>query len=192
METINTYTAFDGHKLFGQGDLSEIVIKIKKQLGKSDNASIIIFSDNTGKVFDFNFQGTLSDVKKRLDMYIQTEVPEVNAGAGRPKLGVISREISLLPQHWEWLATQPGGSSSTLRKLVDEAKKKTSGGPSIKQTQEIVHRFASAMAGDFEGFEEALRALYRKDKGLFHAQMKNWPEDIRDYIIELSKPVFGN
>lgn len=191
METQNTYTAFDGAQLFGHGLLSEIVLKIKKQLGKSENSSILIFSDTTGKIIDFNFQGTQADVLKRLDVFVSDKTSLDNiSGPGRPKLGVISREISLLPAHWEWLATQPGGSSAVLRKLVDEAKKKSSGTISIKQVQERVYRFATAMAGDFPGFEEVQRSLYRKDEEQFLKHMENWPIDIRNYIKDLAKPIF--
>lgn len=190
MELLNTYTAFMGTNFFGQGLLSEIILKIKKHIGSSDNTNILIFSDLTGKAIDFNFQGTTSDVQKRLDIFVSEGTTQLSTGPGRPKLGVISREISLLPQHWEWLATQPGGSSAVIRKLIDEARKKSEGSLSIKQIQERVHRFTTAMAGDLQGYEEALRALYRKDEDQFLIHMGSWPQDIRDHVINLSKPIF--
>src|ERR1700679_2948656 len=91
---------------------------------------------------------------------------------GRPKLGVISRELSLLPRHWEWLANQSGGASATIRKLIEDAKKKSSAHTSVKQVQERVYRFMSVIGGDMKGYEEALRALYKADrkKFLWHIQ----------------------
>jgi len=41
-------------------------------------------------------------------------------GRGRPKLGVVAREVTLLPRHWEWLNSQPGGASVALRRLVEQ------------------------------------------------------------------------
>ena len=115
MDSFNTYTAFEGRALFTKGSLSDVVKKIKKNIGKSDNSSILIFSDATGKIMDFNFQGSEKEVLKRLDVFVTDYAPTEKPGPGRPKMGVVSREVSLLPRHWEWLATQSSGASATLR-----------------------------------------------------------------------------
>ena len=189
---MTTYTAFDSSKLFAQGTLDEVVLKIKRKLDKEDNSSILIFSDETGRTMDFNFQGSEKEVIKRLEIYVSGEEPaSVNPGPGRPKLGVISREVSLLPRHWEWLANQPGGASATIRKLVEEAKKKISGTVSLKQAQERTYKFMSTMAGDSTGFEEALRALYRKDMDGFQKYIQSWPKDVRIHALALAEPVFS-
>lgn len=185
---MNTYAAFEGHKLFSKGSLSDVVLKIKKRIGKAAQSEILIFSSETGKVMDFNFQGTEKDVSKRLEIFSSNEDSKPSAGPGRPRLGVISREVSLLPRHWEWLATQTGGASGTLRKLVEEAKKKSEqSGPSVKQAQERTYKFLSALAGDLEGYEEALRALFKKDEKQFLEKIQKWPRDVRDYAVELSR-----
>jgi len=190
MEQQNTYTAFEGSFFLVRGSLSEVVLKIKKHLGKSENSSILIFCDSTGKTMDFNFQGKQQDVIKRLEVFVSSEVPIENSGPGRPKLGVISREVSLLPRHWEWLANQSGGASAILRKLVEDAKKKESGDSNLKLIQEKTYKFMSVMAGDLKGYEEALRALYKKDKKNFLSQIQLWPSDIKNYLVEISSPVF--
>jgi hypothetical protein len=190
MNSSDTYTAFEGNNQLFHGSLSDVVIKIKKRLGKEANSSILIFSDSTGKTIDFNFQGNERDIQKRLEIFVSEVVPIENSGPGRPKLGVISREVSLLPRHWEWLANQSGGASSILRNLVEEAKKKSANGNNPKQAQERTHKFMSAIAGDLEGYEEALRALYKKDKKNFLMQIQSWPRDIKKYILEISGPVF--
>jgi uncharacterized protein len=191
MDFVNTYTAFDGQKQLCQGELSEVVLKIKRSMGKSENTSVLIFSDETGKTMDFNFQGSEKDVHKRLEMYVD-EVKKEVMGPGRPKLGVVSREVSLLPRHWEWLANQTGGASATLRKLVEEAKKKTSNSQELKQAQERTYKFISVMAGDLAGYEEALRALYKKDKKLFLTQIQLWPADIKNHAVAMAQAVFDN
>lgn len=113
------------------------------------------------------------------------------SGPGRPKLGVIAREVTLLPRHWDWLATQPGGASVTLRKLVEEAKTKNQKKDQVRLAQEAAHRFMTAMAGDLPGYEEALRAFYAKKYDAFSKLTEDWPRDLRDYIQKLAAPVMG-
>lgn len=190
----NTYTAFEGHELLVKGLLNQVVTQVKRRLDSSRSSSILIFSDATGKEMDFNFQGSEADVLKRIEVYVNTAESSRNTnsqGPGRPRLGVISREVSLLPRHWEWLANQPGGASAALRRLVEDAKKNTlseEGG--VKGAQERAYRFMSVLAGNFEGYEEALRALYRRDKKAFLQNSKSWPKDVREHTLKLGKTVF--
>ncbi len=188
-EITNTYTAFLESKIFAKGSLKDLVLKIKKHLGKNENNSILIFSDSTGNTLDFNFKGSETEILKRLEMFV-SQKPDEYSGPGRPKLGVISREVSLLPRHWEWLAAQSGGASVTIRRLIDESRKKSSTGESVKQVQEKTYKFLSVVAGDFEGYEEALRALYKRDREKFLKQMEKWPKDIQGYAMRLSETVF--
>ena len=189
MEQANTYTAFEGGKMVSKGALPEVVLKVKRRIGKVENSSILIFSDATGNTLDFNFQGAEKDVLKRLDVFVKEDAPE-SSGPGRPKLGVVSREVSLLPRQWEWLASQSGGASAVLRRLVDEAKKKSSEGNAVKQTQERTYKFMFAVAGDLEGYEEAIRALYKKDRKNFLVRMADWPDDVKAHALDLAGPVF--
>ena|ERR1017187_10526732 len=192
MDTPSTYTAFEGNNRLFSGPLDDVIIKIKKKLGKAENSSFLIFSDSTGKTMDFNFHGTEKEILKRLEIFVSNDGPKDSIGPGRPKLGVTSREVSLLPRHWEWLATQSGGASATLRKLVEEAKKASLGSNHTKQAQERTYSFISVMAGDLQNFEEALRALYKKDEKKFVAYINDWPIDVQRYALELSQPVFKN
>jgi uncharacterized protein len=190
MEKTNTYTAFEGDRLVCKGPLPEVVLKTKRRMGKAENSSTLIFSDATGNTLDFNFQGTEKDVLKRLEIFVQEAGPE-SPGPGRPKLGVVSREVSLLPRQWEWLASQSGGASAILRRLVDEAKKRSLEGNATKRTQEKTYKFMSVMAGDLQGYEEAIRALYKKDKKNFLRQMEGWPHDVKAQAAKLADPVFA-
>jgi hypothetical protein len=190
MESELKYTAFENHKILCRGNLNHVILKVKKRIDKGSNASLIIFSDNTGKSMDFNFHGSEEDVLKRLEVFHKASETTESHGPGRPKLGVVSREVSLLPRHWEWLATQPGGASATLRKLVEEAKKKNASAHETKMIQERTYKFMSVMAGDLKGYEEALRALYRKDKKMFLSCIEEWPTDIREHSLELADSIF--
>jgi uncharacterized protein len=196
MEDQDTYTAFEGDKLLCRGLLGQVVLNVKRKIEKSPDGTFLIFSDATGKTMDFNLQGSESEVLKRLQVFVSSSAGEnssgLGTGPGRPKLGVISREVSLLPRHWEWLANQSGGASATLRKLVEEARKKISSGSDVKRAQERTYKFMSVVAGNLPGFEEALRALYRKEKKSFMAQVHTWPRDVRDHAVELAKPAFAH
>lgn len=190
METLSTYTAFEGHSLLFHGRLTDVVLKIKKRLGSAENSSVLIFSDATGKVMDFDFRGTEKDVLKRLEVFVAEDQPRESSGPGRPKLGVVSREVSLLPRHWEWLASQSGGASAALRKLVEDAKKKSHNSGNARQAQERSHKFMSAVAGDLKGYEEALRALYKRDEKRFLAETADWPRDVRNHAVGLAAAAF--
>jgi hypothetical protein len=190
MDTQDNYTVFEGNKLLFRGPLGKVVSKIKKRIGSAANSAVLIISDSTGKPIDFNFQGSEADVLKRLEVFVSHSEPKNEGGPGRPKLGVVSREVSLLPRHWEWLATQSGGASAALRKLVEDAKKKSLGGNQVKQAQERTHHFMSALAGDLKGYEEALRALYNKDEKKFLALIAEWPGDVKRYVADLAYSVF--
>jgi hypothetical protein len=186
-----SYTAFDGPKRIASGELAEVVLSAKRRRKKHDEASIQIFNDASGKSMDFDFSGSDEDVLKRLGPFLSKETPAAPVGPGRPKLGVVAREVSLLPRHWEWLATQSGGASATLRRLVEDAKKSSVGKNRVKQAQERTYFVMLAMSGDFPHYEEALRALYKREAARFRGQIESWPKDVREYLHALSLPVFA-
>lgn len=189
METSHqTYTAFAGHSKLANGELNEVVLEVKRQAECYPETVVLVFSDLTGKQMDFDLRGSKAEVLERLHIYRpQAEVAVEQVGPGRPKLGVVSREISLLPRHWEWLATQSGGASATLRRLIEDAKKSSSAKNSIKQAQERTYKFLAAIAGDFPHYEEALRALFANDANAFAQRMSKWPQDIRHHAQKLSE-----
>lgn len=191
MSTNESYTAFEGEKLVARGELAEVVLQVKRRMKKEENTSVLIFNDSSGRAMDFDLRGTEKEILLRLKPFLGESEAPVSSGPGRPKLGVIAREVSLLPRHWEWLAAQSGGASATLRRLVEEAKKTPTGKNLVKPAQERTYKFMSAMAGDFPNFEEAIRALYKKDEATFTALQKTWPADIRDHVKRLAKPVFS-
>jgi uncharacterized protein len=187
-----TYTAFVGHKLLAHGDLLKVALKVKRKLKEEPHASVLIFSDLTGKQMDLDLRGAEKEIEQRLQIFVAEEPTTAIQGRGRPKLGVVAREVSLLPRHWEWLSTQSGGASATLRRLIEDARKKTSSRDVIKQSLERTHSFMTALGGDLPGYEEALRALYAKDEKKFHKQLEAWPMHVRDHAIKLAADVFDN
>ena len=154
---------------------------------------IIIFSDATGQPIDLDLRGTEREIIARLPQPASSpdaETDETAAaeprGRGRPKLGVVAREVTLLPRHWEWLGAQPGGASVALRKLVEEARRANGDADRTRAARDAAYRFMSVMAGNRAGFEEASRALFAGDRRRFVGLVAGWPDDIRDHVVKLS------
>jgi hypothetical protein len=107
-------------------------------------------------------------------------------GAGRPKLGVVAREVTLLPRHWDWLKAQPGGASAALRRLVDAERRRQKEENDPRPAREAAYRFMSAMAGNLAGFEDTARALFAGDYERLRALTRAWPRDVRDHALGLA------
>ncbi|URW81561.1 DUF2239 family protein [Alcaligenes sp. DN25] len=189
----NTYTSFMGHRRIASGPMLTNVLAVKKVLESRVNDPVLIFDDVTGRFVDVNTQGTDEELAQR---YAPVDAPEVEVeqtekeaprGRGRPKLGVVPREVTLLPRHWDWLATQPGGASVALRKLVEEARRASSAKDQRRQAQERTYNFMTAIGGDLPGFEEAMRALFADELEHFKTLLADWPEDVRDHAIKLTE-----
>jgi len=183
-------TAFQNDCLIASGELAEVALKAKEALDQNREATILIFEDASARVIEVDFGGTLADVRKRLEVVEGSN--QKPRGPGRPRLGVVAREVTLLPRHWEWLTAQPGGASVALRKLVDAARRDSAETQTARHAQEAAYRFMAAMAGNQPGYEEALRALFAGKKAGFDAHMQSWPADVRSYAQELAAPVFAN
>ncbi|WP_433944580.1 DUF2239 family protein [Paenibacillus sp. SN-8-1] len=189
-------TAFLGMRVVASGSLHHVVSTVKETLDDRDLTQLLIFDDSTGRQIDVDFRGNTDDVLTRLEEPFGalpgTEVNHQPARqVGRPKLGVVSGEVTLLPRHWEWLKSQPGGASVTLRKLVEEARRAGGEQSKIRESQEATYRFMTAMAGNFPQYEEALRELYAGDLDRFYHFIEDWAPDIRDYIKRLAANAFS-
>jgi hypothetical protein len=149
--------AFHDSQTIAFGDLHIVAAAVKNLLDRDPSAHVLIFDAITSDLIELDFRGTLDDMLSRLE---PAPVPDSHRGPGRPRLGVVAREVTLLPRHWDWLNSQPGGASVALRKLVEHARKDHAGKDRIRRAQESAYRFLSAMAGNEPGFEEALRALF--------------------------------
>jgi len=184
-----TYTAFAGDTCIASGEVNAMLIEVKACLDAGENRPVLVFEDQTGMQIDSNLRGTAEEVLANLTVHPHFVPADTEStrkeGPGRPKLGVVGREVSLLPRHWEWLNRQPSGASAAIRRLVDEARKRDTGKDLARQARDAVGKFMWAMAGNRPGFEEASRALYAKDRGRFDALTAAWPTDIREYLDRL-------
>jgi uncharacterized protein len=189
-------TSFEGTRKIASGDLRHVVAKTKVVVDRGPRAPILIFDDITSEPIEIDFRGTAKAVLNRLaDGATAPEETDPLAtaaprGPGRPKLGVVAREVTLLPRHWDWLNSQPGGASVALRKLVEDARHVHAGRDRTRQAQEAAYRFLSSMAGNQPGFEEATRALFARDGVRFDALVKAWPSAIRTHARKLAGVAF--
>ena len=183
-----TYTAFlDGRRLTS-GPLHEVAVAVLRSQQAQPDGHPLVFSDASGQSADLDLRGGEQAVAARYAVPAPTPTPK---GRGRPRLGVVAREVTLLPEHWDWLAAQPGGASVALRKLVHEARRKGGEPDRTRQARDRAYHAMSTLAGDLAGFEEASRALFAGDDERLLAQMAAWPQDVRAYVLQLAEPAAG-
>jgi hypothetical protein len=183
-----TFTAFEGPRRLVSGPLHQVALAVKLAEQRAAER-VAIFSDATGRAIDLDLRGSDDEIVARLPATpapAALEAPSEPRGRGRPKLGVVAREVTLLPRHWEWLTTQPGGASVSLRKLVEAARRANGDKDRSRAARDAAYHFMSAMAGNLPGFEEASRALFADERRRFTSLIAAWPDDIRDHIVRLA------
>ncbi len=201
-------TAFAGSRCIATGPLKQVAPSAKAAVDAAAHSAaplpVLIFADATSEVIELDWRGSASEFRARLEGLAPSPSdpatpeppdaagaePETVRGPGRPKLGVVAREVTLLPRHWEWLGSQPGGASVALRKLVDMARRSSELKDRIRQASSVAYRFMSTMAGHEPGFEEASRALFAGDPAGFAAQIAAWPFDVQVHLKKLATDVF--
>lgn len=195
MIELKRFTAFVGPRKLASGPLADVALAIKKASKTAGTGPVLIFDDASGRSIDIDLRGTEAEMIARLPPSdpIPEDGPEAMAaepaeprGRGRPRLGVVAREVTLLPRHWDWLSAQPGGASVALRKLVEEARRGSGARDRHRVARDAAYHFMSAMAGNFKGFEEASRALFADDRRRFGELIAAWPTDVRDHIVSLA------
>ena len=196
----STCTAFAGLRRIASGTLSEVAIAVKAAFDRDRNTTVLVFDDVTSEQIDFDLSASDAELVERLaragraggGVAADGASPAVAPrGPGRPRLGVVAREVTLLPRHWEWLNGQPGGASVALRKLVEQARKANEGRDRQRRAQESAYRFMSALAGNLPGFEEATRALFAADRARFDELVEPWPPDVRVHARNLAADAFA-
>ena len=195
-----SYTSFNRHQRIASGSLAVNALAVKHAMASDVASPLLTFCDQTGQVVDIDIRGSDAEMLARLppegcllqgneSALIESGESGEPRGRGRPKLGVVAREVTLLPRHWNWLAAQPGGASVTLRKLVDAARRANVERDRQRRASECAYHFMSVMAGDMAGFEEASRALFANDAAKFHQLTEAWPTDVRDYLRYFACPL---
>lgn len=198
--------AFEGFRLVAAGPLRDVAIEVKQVTDRGETEPLLVFDQWTSHPVELDLRGTVDDVVERIDRWatenahpgesgasVDAEAPTAppkRRGPGRPKLGVVGKEVTLFPRHWEWLGRQRGGASVTLRKLVDRARKENEMAETHQLAQESAYRFLSAIAGNLQDFEEAIRALFANDVAGFRLRTRTWPEAVRAHARDLADRAF--
>jgi len=190
------WIAFEGPRLLASGAPSDVASRVKQAFDEDPHAAVLVFDAGSSERIELSWHGSLQDVLRQLPPIAQeiaepAPEPVAPRGRGRPKLGVVAREVTLLPRHWEWLNAQPGGASVALRKLVEEARRVHAGRDLARQSRESAYRFMSAMGSNLENFEEASRALFAGDRARFASLLRPWPAAIREHLLGLAAASFA-
>ena len=162
-------TLFHKFELLARGNAGEFENGVRLTAIMAQTGEVLAFDDETGRPID-----------------IDLALDPPPRPRGRPALGVEAKEVTLLPRHWEWLASQPGGASVTLRKLVEAASRS---GRSERERLDAACRFLTAIAGDMPGYEDAVRALYAGDRSAFDHEAASWPGAIGEHARSLAWPM---
>jgi len=128
------FAVFAGGRLLGRGDFEQVARAAHRHAREQPT----VFDDLTGRVVDLDLRGSVEQAAVRISP------PAAKPSRGRPRLGVTAREVTLLPRHWAWLATQPGGASAALRRLVEAARRESGGADAVRQAQEAAYRVMTA------------------------------------------------
>jgi uncharacterized protein len=180
-----TYTAFLEGRRLTSGPLHEVGVAVLRAQQAQPEVHPLVFSNASGQSADLDLRGGEEAIAARYTVVAPTQAPK---GRGRPKLGVVAREVTLLPEHWDWLAAQPSGASVASRKLVHEARRNGGDQGRTHQARDRAYHAMSTLAGNLAGFEDASRALFAGDHERLVAQMAAWPEDVRAYVLQLAEP----
>jgi hypothetical protein len=180
---VTSCIAFDGSTRIAQGPLAEVARAAKQALDAGAAGPLLVLDEHDSRTVEIDFRGSVDDVLARLAP--PAAEPAVR-GPGRPKLGVVPREVTLLPRHWTWLGQQPGGASAALRRLVEQSIREGGAKERARRAMESVDRFMRVMAGDAPGYEEASRAFYRADRQRFNALTAAWPKDVGEHLRQLA------
>jgi uncharacterized protein len=190
------YVAFDGDRRIASGELRDVVRAAKQMLDRRKDAAILVFDGRTSAPVDIDFRGSVDDVLARLPAKSAPAVAtedvdaQVTRGPGRPKLGVVAREVTLLPRHWDWLSKQKGGASVAIRRLIEDARRTGEDRDRVRLAQDSAYRFMSAMAGNRPHYAEAIRALFANDAARFRELIAEWPADVRNHIARRAEQAF--
>ena len=188
-------TAFEGCRRIASGLVPAVASKVKQVLDSGQGQPVLIFDDSSAELVEIDLRGTVDEVVQRMQASAASDESAVEAAVaprrpGRPKLGVVAREVTLLPRHWDWLNRQPGGASVALRKLVDEARRTSGPKEVVSRSREVAYKFMVALGGDLPGFEEATRALFAGNSVRFDECLALWPADVRAHTQRLARQSF--
>lgn len=196
--TERSFAAFAGDRQIATGPLEAVAAAAKGANERGAEGPVKIFDNRSGRRVDVDLSVPAEELKDRMRELARLyeaaggePVAGRRRGPGRPKLGVVAKEVTLLPRHWAWLASQRGGASATLRRLVDEARKTHECRDRVRRSQDAAYHFMTATLGNHPGYETALRALYSGDEERFLRASAAWPRDLAAHCRRLAAEAFS-
>lgn len=183
-----SHSLFAGYRRLAHGALGQVTTALLECERAGEPGPLLVFEDATGRQVDIDRAGSVPVGEAGPEPAEAPPTADAAAprGPGRPRLGVVPREVTLLPHHWEWLNAQPGGASVTLRKLVEQARKAGAADERLRLAREAAYRFVHAVGGNLPDFEEVTRALFAGDLPRMESLMHAWPDDVRRYAVQLA------
>lgn len=184
-----SWMAFVAQRCVAEGSPRVVLERLKALVDGEPNLSYRVLDAVSSQTIELDLRGSLAEVLARWPAPAAPasgEGDEAHRGPGRPRLGVVAREVTLLPRHWDWLAAQPGGASVALRKVVEKALRENAQIDRQRLARESAYRFLFVMAGDAPGFEEASRALFADDWPRLSELTADWPADVRRHLLALA------
>ena len=172
--------------MLASGSPQEVALAIKRHRTGRTERQPLVFDHTTGRQIDLDLSGSEDEILERYE----ERSTQTMAARGRPALGVVAREVTLLPRHWDWLNAQPGGASVALRRLVDQGRHAAPLADRLREAREATYRFLNAVAENLPGYEEVLRALFAGDGARFDALIRDWPSDVSVFAMTLSQDAF--
>lgn len=102
-----TFVAFSSGVCIARGSLPMVAVEVKRATDAGAPRAIQVFDAETSEPLDLDLSGTIDDVERRhqvdnASMHGQQpdDAGRPRPARGRPRLGVVSREVTLLPRHW--------------------------------------------------------------------------------------------
>ena len=193
LHSTTPWIAFAKHKRIALGEPKEVAALVKRFVDAHPEVPVVVFDATSSQPIEIDLRGSVAKVLERLPSPAVDAPPpgaaaaaEGPRGPGRPRLGVVAREVTLLPRHWDWLGSQSGGASVALRRLVERAQRASAESDRLREATESAYRFMHALAGNEAGFEEASRALFAGDLARLKNVVAGWPRDVRVHLLELA------
>jgi hypothetical protein len=180
----STLVGFDGTRRIARGTPVETALQAASYLAANPGAQLLFFDVRNGLQVELDLRGTADSIRQRMQAGSAQDsgATDPKPGKGRPRLGVVAREVTLLPRHWDWLAGQPGGASVSLRKLVEAAMRKPDAQALQQQRATAAYQLLLATAGNLPGFEALSRALFANRQEELPALLQDWPQDLVEEV----------
>ena len=188
-----TFTGFSGTKSIAAGELSAVRSRPSERAIGQRTPAFLYFDDTTGRTVELDYRGTAKDVGDRYATASRPRSDEAEAprGPGRPRLGVIAREVTLLPRVGNGSHRRPAARPSLLRRLVEDTRKRNAAEGPRSTVARAAYRFMSTLAGNLPGFEEATRTLFAGNPDRFSELTRHWPADVATYAQRLAEGSFS-